>query len=380
MSENNQHPRLDGSAQRPHESPVENLPARFNPEMLILARSSRGLTQTELAAKVGVTQSRISKLEDGLTGAPDEAFTDRLARALEYPVHFFFSWRGARAACASFYRKKSALPARLLNMCDARMNIQRMHVEQLVKAAEIEARQLPSIDPDEIEGGARGAARQIRTYWGIPRGPLKGLTQLVEDAGCVVIQFDFGTRQLDGLSLFTNDGTPVIFLNKDMPSDRLRFTLAHELGHIIMHKLPKAEMETEAHEFASELLMPADEIRSSFYPLSLDVLARLKLYWQVSMAALLKRAEDLGSVSERYARVLWMQMGKFGYRSVEPHQDQLVREIPSLLGELVTVHLAELEYTRDQLAHVLALTRAEFDRMYPAAGAPKFEVLATDPR
>jgi len=343
---------------------VETLPLPFNPDMLILARNSRGLNQTELAEKVGVTQSRISKLEDGLSLSPPEELVDSLSRALGYPSSFFYQHAAARAVCHSFYRKRSGLPSSILSSCDARMNIQRLHIEKLVKAAEFETRTLPFLDPDEIKGGAREVARQLRSFWGIPKGPIKNLVKIVEDAGCIVVLFDFGTLKLDGLSLFANDGTAVIFLNKHMPGDRIRLTLAHELGHIIMHRVPKPEMEEEAYAFAGEFLIPEAEVKSSLYPVSLDKLARLKLYWRVSMAALLKRAADLGVITERQSRYLWMQMGKYGYRSHEPHEDQIPLEQPSLLRELISLHLGDLEFTADELASVLAVNRAEFDQMY----------------
>lgn len=336
----------------------------FNPEMLILARNSRGFSQTELAKLVGVTQSKISKLEDGLPPPPSPEFLTSLSLSLNYPASFFFQTGGSHALSASFYRKKSALPAKLLTQCDARMNIQRIHIERLVKAVEFEPRKLPHLDPAETDGGPQQIARQIRAYWQIPRGPIKNLTGYIEDAGCFVVLFDFGTRQLDGLSLFADDGTPIIFLNKNLPTDRLRFTLAHELGHIIMHRIPSPTMEEEAHAFASELLMPEAEIRSSFYPLNFDQLARLKLYWMVSMGSLLKKAEDIGATSERYSRYMWMQMGKLGYRSKEPHSDSLPTETPGLLKELIEVYFSELNYTHEELAKTLSLTLDEYDQMY----------------
>lgn len=343
--------------------------------MLTLARDARGLTQTELADKVGVTQSRISKLEDGLSPSPPEEIVSRLVAELKFPRHFFFQPGAARAACESFYRKRSSLPVSILKCCDARMNVKRMHIERLAKAAEFDTLNLPFLDPDEIEGGAAQIARQIRAHWKIPRGPIKNLVKIVEDAGIVVVWFDFGSAKLDGVSLFGDDGTPIIFLNKNLPPDRMRLTLAHELGHIIMHRVPKADMEDEAFEFAGEFLMPETEIRSSFYPLNVDQLARLKLYWRVSMAALLSRAEKMGAVTERYARYLWMQMGKFGYKTIEPHQNQIALEPPMLLRELVALHTGELEYTKAEMAHALAMTVEEFEEQYGSPTPPKLQAL-----
>lgn len=336
--------------------------------MLVLAREAKGLTQTQLAKAIDATQSKISKLEDGLIAVSTDdlqAFCTELGR----PPNFFTQGGVSRVACDAFYRKKSALPMRLLNQCDARMNIQRIEIEKLCRDAEMETKTLPYMDPDEFDGPAH-IAKLLRRTWQIPRGPIANLTKLVEDAGCVVVHFDFGTKQLDGLSIWGEGKIPIIFLNGSFPADRIRLTLAHELGHIIMHRTPQPDMEDQAFTFAGELLMPEVEIRSSFYPIGLDELARLKLRWRVSMSAILKRGCDLGAIGERYGRFLWMQMGKYGYRTKEPHEDQIPREKPTLLLELVALHLNELGYTPDELAQVLAMNRETFDQQYAQDAIP----------
>ena len=131
-----------------------------------------------------------------------------------------------------------------------------------------------------------------------------------------------------------------------------------------MHRIPKPDMDDEANKFAAEFLMPENEIKGSFYPVSLDVLARKKLYWKTSMQCLLKRGGDLGEISERYGRFLWMQMGKFGYRSTEPHSEKIEREMPRLLNEMIEVHLNELDYSPDDLAKVLGIYKDDFEATY----------------
>ena len=48
-------------------------------------------------------------------------------------------------------------------------------------------------------------------------------------------------------------------MNSDMPGDRHRFNLAHELGHALMHRHSTGECESEANRFAAEFLMPKEE-------------------------------------------------------------------------------------------------------------------------
>jgi len=332
--------------------------------MLVLARESRGLSQKELAEKIDISQSKISKLEDGLLFDVSGRELDLFADALHYPPNFFMQPGHGKASCGYFYRKVSALPARFLTQCNARMNVRRLHIERLAKSIDLDTIKLPFLDPDELQKGAMQAAQLLRQCWNVPGGPIANLTELVEDAGCIVVHFDFGTKKLDGLSLYSEFGPPIVFLNASFPGDRMRFTLAHELGHIIMHRIPKANMDEEANQFAGEFLMPRNDISGSFYPISLDVLARKKLYWKVSMQSLLKRGCDLGEISERYGRFLWMQMGKFGYRSCEPHEGMIDRERPRLIQEMIEVHLNELEYTDNDLAQILGLCEDEFESIY----------------
>lgn len=338
--------------------PVERV---FNPDMLVLARESRGLTQSELARKIDTTQSKISKLEDGLMELSRET-AENLARALGYPEHFFYQ-KGTSSVSPTFYRKYLTLPKLVLRQSIARMNIMKRQIASLLSAAEPLETKIPRCEPDEFPGGVKAIAQHVRQIWGVAPGPIRNLTQLAEQSGCIVIHFDFGTKKIDGCSDVV-DGTPVIFLNQFMTPARMRFTLAHEIAHLVMHFVAADENEQQANAFASELLMPESDIKSSLLPINIDRLARLKLHWRVSMQALLKRAEDLGVIRERTARYYWMLMGKLGYRETEPHEREIPRETPALLKQLIDMHLQDLGYTPAQLAYDLAANEADFAAWY----------------
>ena len=61
----------------------------FNRYMMVLARESRGETQTDLAKSLGVTQGTVSKYESGLNDPPPE-FVKDLSDHLRYRTDFFF--------------------------------------------------------------------------------------------------------------------------------------------------------------------------------------------------------------------------------------------------------------------------------------------------
>jgi Zn-dependent peptidase ImmA (M78 family)/transcriptional regulator with XRE-family HTH domain len=299
----------------------------FNPARLTLAREALGLTQTALSSKASISQSKISKIEDGSL-PPTSEDVSVLARELGQPEDFFYRPGEQTTSPVSFYRKTNSLSLGLFKQCNARMNICRLGLKERLTQQGTPQHSLPLLPVSE-HGGAEGCARKVRSLWGVKRGPIGNLTQLAEKAGCVVIHFDFPTKKLDGLSLWSEGDVPFIFLNHQFPSARMRLTLAHEIGHLVMHRAPHDQVEDEAWAFASELLMPETEIRTKFFPATLESLAALKPQWGVSMQALLKRGEDLGKIQPRYARYLWMQMGKSGYRIQEPYDDQVPREEPT---------------------------------------------------
>ncbi len=109
------------------------------------------------------------------------------------------------------------------------------------------------MDLDEYETPAQ-IAKSLRIYWNLPKGPVRNVVDCLENAGIVLFPIDFSDRQFSGVTTLTEDGTPIVFFNSQMPGDRIRFTLCHELGHILMHRVPNPHMETQAHEFASEFL------------------------------------------------------------------------------------------------------------------------------
>lgn len=329
--------------------------ASFNPEMLILARESHGLTQEALATAIGITQSRISKLESGLV-LPDAELVALVAKELTYPASFFFLRDRIRGLPSWFYRKRRSVRPRATAQVEALLNVRLIWLRGLLAEAELDSiLELPSVDLDFIGGTPESIARYIRAAWQVPKGPLRDLTQLVEEAGCIVVQTNFGSQGIDGLGVSFAGSPPTFFLNCVMPVDRQRFTLAHELGHIIMHRGPRETMEEEADRFASELLMPEADIAPFLGDISLSKLASLKPVWRVSMAALLRRARDLGKLTDRQYRYWWTQMGRNGFRKQEPGELDLRPEMPHALHDILHLHFSELRMTLgDVAAHVSA--------------------------
>lgn len=343
-----------------------------NHNMIVLARESRGLSQAALADQLGVTQGRVSKMESGLLAVPDEVL-QKFTEVLDYPPSFFFQpgpLLGVGVA-EVFHRKHQVVAKRLLNKVYASVEIRLRNIDALLRATEIEVN-LPQMPVEDYQGGPAEIARLVRSTWNMPRGPVSDMVMQLEDAGIIVVEVMFETRKMDAISRWVPGLPPVFFINRDMPKDRSRFTLAHELGHMVMHKHPTPDLEAQAHQFASEFLMPERDVRADLLDLDLSKLVHLKQYWKVSMASLIYRAEAIGAISNNRARYLRVQMAKAGYTTVEPVELDPQGEHPTLLREVIEAHRTKLGYSVHDLQHLLALHEHDLWEYYfaePTRGA-----------
>lgn len=339
--------------------------ANINVELVQVARHLRKMSQTELAKRAGITQGYISKIEQGIK-QPDDTNVEKLAEALKLPTSFFYQQDriyGLPVSVHPMFRKKTKVGVKTLDSIQAELNLRIMHLRRLIKAVELEAElPLPDFDIDEYQGDTEEIASLLRRTWLIPRGPIKNLTEYAEKAGVLVIDNEFEGSDIDGVTLVVPGLPPCIFLNPGRPADRRRFTLAHELGHLLMHRVPTPTMEDEANAFASALLMPATDIAPQLKDVTFAKLASLKRIWRVSMAALLMRAKALGKISSNQSSYLWRQMAP--YRRKEPEQLDFPAEMPAVFPELIRLHIEELGYSISELATLLHLTVDDITQFY----------------
>ncbi len=333
----------------------------FNPEMLVIARESRGRTQADVAREAGVTQGLISKAEHGLISEMGDKEMEAIARYLQYPMSMLQEpgrVREVGSACL-YHRKRKTLPAKVLQRLDARMFVRNVNVRRLLDGLDIEGdRTFHTLDVEEY-GSATEVARVLRATWRVPDGPIPNLTKLIESAGGIVIFEDFGHRKLFGMSCWTTRSTPLFFLNASIPTADLRWTLAHELGHLTMHhSVPVGDPEREADEFAGEFLAPRAAFGNDCRRLTFDRLPTLKAYWRLSMKAIITRAAAIGAVDQPMAVRLYKQHSARGYNSAEPFP--IPEELPSLVGEAIRVHLDEHGYSNSELAEAMLLSDDEF--------------------
>lgn len=323
-----------------------------------MVRSIEHLTQTQLSKLIESTQhvtfpvSRLSRIEHGLIECRD-ADVRRIAAALEYPDTFFIGDCGDFSPMELTYRRTSktkvsevnAVVGEYMMLAEAvetattkiGMNHYPSWINQLAphKKGVLSIRQIERI------------AQAARLHLGIePNGPVRNVTRAIERAGIIIVPLhSMGERSTyaqtsEGVTApKRTESNPIIgYIRQTVPGDRMRFTKAHELGHIILHMhdrdLTKKQMEEEAHNFAGAFIISEDDMRSAIQENTmLTQYVDIKAGWGISISALVMRASTLGIISPDRKRSLQMQIGARGWRKQEPVAVEL--ESPILFKQIL---------------------------------------------
>jgi Zn-dependent peptidase ImmA (M78 family)/DNA-binding XRE family transcriptional regulator len=308
------------------------------------AREVLGLSQTDLAKDVGVSQPSLANYERDLTPVPQQVLEQLIDRT-GFPAPFFNKDAPPPVAAETLlFREHSRLRARDRNR--ARITAE-LAYELLVSIGV--GRRLPALQlPDQSFATPDEAAGAVRACLGIDSDrPVDHACRALERGGVRVLQIpqtvDDGAR----LQAFSGWGglelqEPIITLYRTSAGDRLRWSLAHELGHIVLHRrMPKEEdAEFQANKFASSFLLPRRAFLESLQGnITLTSLADLKRYWRVSMQAMIMRAASLGAIDERRKRSLFVQLSRRGWRTREPIA--VPPEKPRLLRQLVEIQYGD---------------------------------------
>lgn len=350
---------------------------RFNPDMLATVRYARSLSQAALAEamQVKISQALIGKWEAGLS-APNNEQVKALAATLAIEPELLFVDRPRRLASMSDFYHRALAKARRADVkaIQARCSIIDLQVDRLLELAELPEDRIPDIDPRGHAGDVEKVAMAARTAMRVEPGPLKNLVEIIELCGGLVIDRELEVNNVDALCRWVPELPKLFFINGGRPADRMRFSLAHELGHTIMHfgrDLDPTVAEKQANGFASAFLLPAQDFHRDLKSwVSLADLAALKRKWRVSMQAIARRARSLNVIDDSRYRSICIQISQKGWRKTEPVA--IDGESPRRFTELLRAHL-EAGYSRDDLARLLFVSRRALDEMIDDAEAPTWE-------
>ncbi len=313
-------------------------------ERLRLARLKAGMSQLELAERVGVSAMSISKYENNLM-VPSATTLSRLAQVLEVRLEFLLRQAPA-VQIAPLYRRHRRMSAKTEQLVKAQVQ-DRLERYLLVESFFPDERArtwLPEGFPYPVRSldDAERAAAALREAWQLGTDPIVNLTELLEDKG-IRIGLIEGAANFDACTFLYDEHTPVIAVNRNRPADRQRFDLAHEVGHLMMQVADYLDEEKAAHRFAAALLVPAAvavmELGQRRSYLDLFELLKLKEKYGMSIAAWIYRAQDLGILPGGSARRLWQQLSARGWRKEEP--GMLPPETPGRMYRLVRRLVAE---------------------------------------
>lgn len=326
----------------------------INHRLLRLAREAQGSTQKRLSEISGVAQGSISKYEKGLQ-VPSESQLDALAGALAYPTAFFEQLEARPAAV--LYRTRSLRSAKLEAQVRARLNLVRLVVARMLDDISVEfVTRFP--EPDQTYGGPEQAAAALRAGWGVPPGPIESISDLIEAAGGVVVRVDLGTDQAVAAYLHPlGDQLRWFFINtRVLAGDRVRFSLAHELGHAILHEaslIPDTrDAENHANRFGGAFVLPDQDLLAELprRRLQLHDLLALKRQFGVSMQTVAMCAHHAGAISRDELTRLYRELSYRGWRAQEPHD--VTVEQPTVLRKALKVHRQQHGYTDHELARI----------------------------
>lgn len=346
-------------------------PTPPNPARIQLARNLRGILQGELSSLLGhTTQAIVSNLETGKTDFTQE-HAESIANALKLPISFFYKKKNFTRLSKFYYRKRNAFPASKLIPLESKIEVIRSLYTELLKSVEFQTQQLPAIrvseksTPDQI-------ASTIRLFLNFGEDPVDNLVSIVEKLGIPVIFIDVDSDKFSGMTLQTDINQSIIIINKNMPNDHKRFTIAHELGHLIMH-IPFSEeaefydnlddlsiIEKQADQFAGAFLVPTLQARYQFRNLTYSKLAEFKIHWKVSKQSIIYRAKDAGAITETKFKTLFIELSRFGERKNEKVEISI--DQPLLFNKIIQFHESNLGFTRKQIAEELAgITEVDFN-------------------
>lgn len=313
----------------------------FNGNRLKEARLYNKMTLTEMAEKLGVTKQAISKYETGKS-SPTFENSLHLFEILGFPREFFYTSDDFHYETeGTFFRsrltatQKTKKPAEILIKYSV---IMRDFLSQYIEFPEMKNREEYQ-NYQDIEM----ITTQLRKDMGLDSGPIPDIIEIAELMGFCMINSEYQEDKVDAFSSMNkiNDQQYFVITTGESRSFyRQQFSIAHEIGHWVLHQhlnpteLDKDEykiMENQANKFASAFLLPKETFKEQLQSQKvddIDTYYNLKRTWNVSMAAMIKRAYDLGVITVDIQTKLYKQMGYRKWRNPEPFDLNTERTIP----------------------------------------------------
>lgn len=268
---------------------------KFLPNRLKDIRLLNGNTIDEIAVRLNVTKQSVSKYENGKT-IPSAEVLNKLVDLYELPLGYLTKEEILpEERSLIFYRKNRRTPKK---ECDRAGVYLKWFYEMIVACGTVDKINTPDLPSFEKGLAIEETARMLREKWNLGKLPIENLADVLSGHGVFIFTVNMENTKLDGYSQIIG-GYPIIVLNRDRGSiERKNFSLAHELGHLVLHTHEKGDidkkMEDEADMFAGSFLMPEDILEKEIIRIEAQTFIDFGRKWHVSPQAVLERCIRLG--------------------------------------------------------------------------------------
>jgi len=338
----------------------------FYGDKLRLARLLNGLTQQQLGESITASRQFVHQMESGVRQPSDDVL-NALCEILQVKDSFFTAPVDNDVKFEQcHFRKRKTTPVGIANRVLAFSTIFEQLVGYINEHLELPAINFPVIEHSsscysnsEIEL----AAEECRKNWGLGlTTPIAKMTRVLENAGVVITQFNGVSEKVDALSL--NRKFPIIIRNDAKESIcRMRFDLAHECGHFVLHdgiETGDPVTESEANKFASAFLFPRAAFVNEFNSpkdtrLNWKLIYKLKIRWGMSAKAILYRAHHLDLISAQQYRSGNVHLNKTNQSKIENYDEDIKPETPELLINALEILRSQLGISFKHIADYLGV-------------------------
>lgn len=340
------------------------------------ARLMKGFSLQDLANALDNQLSRqaLHRYEKGEV-IPDTEKINLLSKALDVNPDYFFRSTKVELGEVEF-RKLSKMPQKEATV------IKEITKEKLSRYLELEEiLGLPNEFEDYLKDfeivteyeQVNRAAELLREKWSLGSGPIFNIVELLEDKNIKVVDLRVND-DFDGLQTRVNGTIPVVAynVNKINKPDRIRFTLLHELAHLLLKfgNITERQKETLCHQFAGAMLLPEKTLKAELgehrNKLSINELGNIKKQYGISMQAVVMRAKDCGIINEHYTKQFFFIIRQMNWKVDEPVEYNGAEE-SNRFEQLLFRALIEDQISMSKAASLNNQTLADFRKEYQMA-------------
>ncbi len=321
-------------------------------------RLKNNMSMKELADLVKISPMTISHYEKEQR-RPDMQTIKALAKVLQVRVTDFLANRDETLVfCHEQFRKNSKLSAKQQEFVREEVEeyfgrfYQTIHIlgGEVLPAS-------PKIYELSLSSSPEENALKMRMHLELPKeGPIGDLIEILENKGILVYLCDIENDDFSGMNGTVN-GRPYIIVNKNMTTERIRSTIAHEMAHFMFvwpGNMADKEVEQMANAISGSFLFPMKDVQRELgvrrSAITNDMIGVCKEYG-ISMYMLVMRANKSGIINEYVTKNFYINANKAGWRKNEP--TRIKRESPRLFYQLVYRAVTENEITIQKGAELL---------------------------